>query len=140
MNRVIARTSAKLIASAAALTLLAVFAIACFVQAAHAQTPALSDTVTWTNPTQNTDATPLTNLASIIIRWGHVKGGPYADGSRTVSQTPPVTFATIARSTDALRCYVLFAVNSAGAESVQSAEACKAIATKPKPPGGIAVK
>ncbi|MHB8414584.1 MAG: hypothetical protein ACYDDA_03765 [Acidiferrobacteraceae bacterium] len=108
--------------------------------AARAQTPALVDTVIWTNPTENTDGSALTNLSAIIIRWGHAKGGPYTDGSRTVSESPPVTLATIARSNDALRCYVLVAVNSAGAESVQSAEACMAIPTVPKSPGGIAVK
>jgi len=85
------------------------------------------DTVSWTNPTMRTDGTPLTNLASIKIRWG-MQGGPYDAGEDTVSEPATSTFIPQPpgpRTT----CYVAVAVDANGLESVDSNEACKTVAS-----------
>ncbi len=61
------------------------FALAC---AAHAA----KVTVSWTNPTLNTDGTPITNLAGIWIDWGTCSGiGVFGhlEGSLFVAATVP---------------------------------------------------
>ena len=122
--------------AAACLTLLA----ACTPNATS-QTAAVTDTVTWTNPTANTDGSALTDLASVRIQWGTVSGGPYSTGSLTVTDTnaSPVTTASIPRAGTGVGtlCYVAIAVSTAGTQSVPSNEACKTIAPPPPTPNPV---
>lgn len=131
-----------ILASAACLTLLA----ACTPNATS-QTAAVSDTVTWTNPTANTDGSALTDLASVRLQWGTVSGGPYSTGSLVVTDTTaaPVTTATIPRAGTGVGtlCYVAVAVSAAGQQSAPSNEACKTVAPPPPTPNaptGLAAK
>lgn len=114
---------------------------------ATSQTAAVSDTVTWTNPTANTDGSALTDLASVRLQWGTAAGGPYSTGSLIVADTSaaPVTTATVPRAGTGVGtlCYVAVAVASSGTESAPSNEACKTVApppTVPKAPNHLSAK
>ena len=105
--------------------------------AAGAQTP-VNDVLRWTNATENTDSTPLTDLKSVLVQWGSVSGGPYAAGSKTVTDTSaaPITSTTITRPGTGVGtvCYVASSVNSTGAVSVHSTESCRTVTAQPKTP------
>lgn len=99
------------------------------------------DTLTWTNPDQWTDGSPLTDaqLDDILIQWGP-QGGPYNQGNLTVVAGAPgaVQNATVDRQTLGTRCYVAFSIAD-GISSNASAEACKTIKGPPKAPTGLTV-
>lgn len=90
-------------------------------------------TYSWTNPTQNTDGSALTNLQTIRIKSGFVAtltSNPNIEAPgeihTDVSQTPPLTTRTITglTSTGTYRA-VIFAKNALGVYSVASNEATK---------------
>lgn len=84
-----------------------------------------SATLTWTPPTENTDGSLLTDLASYTIYQGNVPGdrsGPvYAGISASVSSyvVEPLSLGGY--------CWVATAINSRGIESEFSNEACKIV-------------
>jgi hypothetical protein len=83
-----------------------------------------SATLSWTSPTQNTDGTPLTNLAGFKVYWGK------SPGSYTNSVTltnPGLTAYVVDQLTPATWYFSMTAMNSAGVESAQSAAASKVI-------------
>lgn len=99
------------------------------------------DTLTWTNPDQWEDGSPLTDaqLDDILIQWGP-SGGPYNVGSQTVVAGAPGASQsiTVDRQTLGTRCYVAFAIAD-GISSNASAEACKTIRGRPNTPAGLTV-
>lgn len=46
-------------------------------------------TAFWTNPTQNTDGSPLTNLVAVIVEWGSCVGTQF--GTRQAAMTVQTT-------------------------------------------------
>lgn len=131
-------TRNRLVASVA-LALLAYFG--CFV-VAFAQRPTMDVRLSWTAPTQNTDGTPLTDLAGYKVYWG-ARGGPYPN-SVTITGTATtyvVEGQVLAQNTE--YCFVVTAFNSAQRESAMSNEACKTtpdIPDVPEPPTGVTVE
>jgi hypothetical protein len=83
-----------------------------------------SATLTWTPPTQNTDGSPLTNLAGYRIYWGT------APGTYTSSVTltnPGLSSYVVTSLAPGTYYFVVTARNSAGVESVLSNTASKTI-------------
>ena len=97
--------------------------------------------LTWTAPTQNTDGTPLTDLAGFKIYLGQVQGGPYPVSVDIPD--PAATTFTVPGLTDGVTYYfVSTAYNSAATvqESDFSNEATKTIPFPvPNPPSGLTV-
>jgi hypothetical protein len=83
-----------------------------------------SATLTWNPPTQNTDGTPLTNLAGYRVYWGPSQGN-YTN-STTISN-PGLSSYVVDQLTPATWYFALTAVNSSGAESSYSNVASKQV-------------
>jgi hypothetical protein len=81
-------------------------------------------TLSWSAPTQNTDGSPLTNLAGYKIYWGTSKGN-YTH-SATLNN-PGVTTYVVDQLTPATWYFVATAFDSAGVESSFSNPASKTI-------------
>jgi hypothetical protein len=94
--------------------------------------------LTWTEPTQNTDGSPLTNLASYRVYYGCSSSGTYPN-SRLIPA--PASSYVLDGLPDVGRCYfALTAVNSTAVESVRSNEASKFMGTLAAPgEPGIAI-
>lgn len=96
-------------------------------------------TLTWTPPTQNTDGSPLTDLAAhkVYRSVGTV-------GQRALLATVPVSAGASYVDEELANgewCYVVTAVRATGAESVASNQACKTIDTLfPNAPTGLSVE
>jgi hypothetical protein len=82
-----------------------------------------SATLSWTPPTQNTDGSALTNLASYRVYWGTSQGN-YTN-STTISSG--LSSFVVEPLTPATWYFALTAVNSAGAESSYSNVASKQV-------------
>lgn len=83
-----------------------------------------SATLTWNPPTQNTDGSPLNDLAGYKIYWGT------AQGSYTSSVTinnPGLSSYVVEQLTPATWHFAVTAVNSVGVESSYSNEATKQV-------------
>ncbi len=99
-------------------------------------------TLSWTAPTQNTDGTPLTDLAGYTIYGGTVAGGPYGDVSISISNPSTTTFVVPGLAEGATYYFVVTAFNSASPvqESDFSNEASKLIPPLvPDPPTMLTV-
>jgi len=83
-----------------------------------------SATLTWNPPTQNTDGSPLTNLAGYKIYWGTSQGN-YTN-SVTVNDPGLATYV-VDQLTPATWFFTVTAVNSAGMESDYSNVASKQV-------------
>jgi hypothetical protein len=83
-----------------------------------------SATLSWTAPTQNTDGSPLTDLAGFKIYWGTASGN-YTN-SVTLNGTGTLTYV-VANLTPATWYFSAKAFNSQNVESAFSAEASKVI-------------
>lgn len=95
--------------------------------------------LSWTAPTQNEDATPLTDLAGYKIYYGKASGN-YTDQVRI--DNPGVTTYVVDNLTPDTYYFVATAYNEAGTESAYSSEAVKDIvggSTIPNPPTGLTV-
>jgi hypothetical protein len=96
----------------------------------------------WTAPTQNTDGTPLTDLAGFKIYLGTTQGGPYPVSIDVAD--PTATSFTVPNLTEGTTYYfVSTAYNSADPvqESDFSNEATKTIPPLvPMPPSGLTVQ
>jgi hypothetical protein len=114
------------------------WALTALLLAAHAaaQPPARPVTLTWTAPTQNTDGTPLTNLAGFRVYWGTQRGAYPISAS---VPSPDVTTYIVSGLTPGVRYYfVATARNASGVESAFSNEATAvAAADEPAPPTGL---
>lgn len=116
-----------------------------------------SITVSWTNPTQNTDGTPLTDLDSVVFKF-RTGTGPLATATacaapvRCETARPPVSPKTYTGFAAGTWRVAAFAVNSTGVTSDPSAEATKVLSSsnvtrsvaitvnpKPNPPTGVAL-
>ena len=104
-------------------------------------THAADATVSWTNPTQNTDnsAIPSTGAGSLTgtrVEYGSCVGAAFGTKAGEVTVTAPGTTATITGLSDAATyCFRAFARNTYGAESAASNVASKVMPTPtPKPP------
>lgn len=108
-------------------------------------------TATWTAPTQNTDGTPLTNLASYKLYHATTTGG--VPNATPIVVTAPATSHTITGLPAGLRYYGIRAVNAAGVESAMSnlanntvvipsatANATVTVQQQPQPPTGLTVQ
>jgi hypothetical protein len=98
--------------------------------------------LTWTAPTQNTDGTPLTDLAGFKIYAGTVQGGPYGDVSITISNPTTTTFVVPGLAEGTTYFFVTTAFNSANPvqESDFSNEVSKLIPPLvPNPPSMLTV-
>jgi hypothetical protein len=76
-----------------------------------------STTLTWNPPTQNTDGSPLTDLAGYRVYWGTSQGS-YTN-SATISN-PGLSSYVVDQLTPATWYFAVTAVNAAGAESAHS--------------------
>ena len=83
-----------------------------------------SATLTWNPPTQNTDGSPLTNLAGYRVHWGTSQGN-YTK-SVTINN-PGLSSYMIEQLTPATWYFALTAINAAGAESGFSNTASKTV-------------
>ena len=83
-----------------------------------------SATLTWTPPTQNTDGSPLSNLAGYKVYWGTAQGS-YSN-SVTVSNPGLATYV-VDQLTPATWYFTVTALNAAGVESAFSNVATKTI-------------
>jgi hypothetical protein len=96
--------------------------------------------LTWTAPTQNTDGTPLTDLAGFKIYMGTTLGGPYPVSIDIAD--PTVTTFTVPNLSEGTYYFVTTAYNSASPvqESDFSNEATKTILPPvPFPPSDLTV-
>ncbi len=97
--------------------------------------------LSWTPPTQNTDGTPLTDLAGFNIYGGTVQGGPYGDVSITINNPTWTTF-TVPGLAAGTYYFVITAFNNANPveESAFSNEASKVVLPPvPMPPSTLTV-
>ena len=107
-------------------------------QFAHAQVCPGAATLSWTAPTQNTDGTPLIDLAGFRISYGQTQGGPYPTVHHDLAST--ATTHDIDELCPGDWFFVATAFNSTGEESDFSNEATKTIlAPVPSPPTGLTV-
>lgn len=83
-----------------------------------------SATLSWTPPTQNTDGSPLTNLAGYRVYWGNAVGN-YT--SSAALDNPGLTSYVVENLAPGTYYFVVSARSSAGAESVMSNAASKTI-------------
>lgn len=97
-------------------------------------------TLTWTAPTQNTDGTPLTDLAGYKIYYGTSATALTTVG--TIS-SPTATTTVIPSLGVGTWYFAMTAFNAAGAESARTATVSKVITAPPpkvpNPPGGLTV-
>lgn len=87
-------------------------------------TAAGAATLSWTPPTQNTDGTPLSDLAGYRVYWGK------SQGSYTNSQTllnPGIVSHMVEQLTPATYYFVVTAIDTSGNESQYSNVATKTI-------------
>jgi hypothetical protein len=94
------------------------------VAAAAAPAAAGSATLRWSKPTQNTDGSPLTNLAGYVIRYGTSAA---ALNSQLSVGSPDSTEAEISNLTAGNWYFEVAAINTLNVESQFSAPASKAI-------------
>lgn len=87
-------------------------------------TAAGSVTVTWQSPTQNTDGTPLTDLAGFRVYWGTARDS--LTNSVTLDN-PGLSSYVLEQLTPATWYFALSAVNTAGVESPMSAVATERV-------------
>ncbi len=83
-----------------------------------------SATLSWTPPTQNTNGTPLTNLAGYRVHWGPAAGS--YPSSVTINNAG-LTSYVVSNLAPGTYYFVVTALNSAGAESPLSNVASKVI-------------
>jgi hypothetical protein len=83
-----------------------------------------SATLSWTPPTQNTDGSPLTNLAGYRIYWG-TQQGTYPNS--VTLNNPGLATYVVEGLASGIHFFVATAVNTAGVESSFSGEASKTI-------------
>lgn len=108
-------------------------------------------TLTWTPPSENTDGSQLTDLASYDIYYDAVSGGPYTN--TVIVADPAATGFVVAGLATGNWCFVVTATNANGIESEVSNEACKVIAdqqsvesvgitvnARPSAPSGLTVQ
>lgn len=95
-------------------------------------------TVSWTNPDKNTNGTPLTDLASIIIEWGTCNGTAFGEtkGSALVATNAAgASLSTVVTPTGLDRvCLRALAVNINGVPSAYSNVAVKDLLPQPGKP------
>jgi len=84
-----------------------------------------SATLTWTAPTENTDGTPLTDLAGFRFRYGQTDGGPYTIESDI--DNPDTTTFVVSPLTPGDWFFVATAHNELGVESEDSNQAMKTV-------------
>lgn len=117
-----------------AIILLSMFVLSSF---SHAQVQLGSATVSYTPPTQNSDGTPLTDLAGYRIYYGT---SPDSYTQVIEIDDPSVTVYVVDNLAPATYYFVSTAVNSSGIESEFSNVATKTIAgVRPAPPDGLTV-
>lgn len=93
-------------------------------------------TLTCTDPTQNEDGSPLTDLAGIKVYEGSASGGPYTE---VLDVANCAAIPTIVRPPGTYY-YVGTAYNTSNVESVYSNEATKTVPIPtPNPPSGLSV-
>ena len=76
--------------------------------------------IMFTPPTQNTDNTPLTDLAGYKVYWKQLSGGTYTDANSVTFNTPnatQVSLVSLGIVSDGDYSVVMTAFNMAGAES-----------------------
>ena len=100
------------------------FTLSCSFPGALTDTKA---TLTWTPPTQNTDGSALTNLASYRVKYGTSS----ASLTQMQTVTAPASTAIVSNLTAGTWYFGATAVNSAGAESALSNIGTKTIAAPP---------
>jgi hypothetical protein len=83
-----------------------------------------SAALSWTPPTQNTDGSPLTNLAGYKVYWGNMLGN-YPNS--VALNNPGLTSYVVVNLVPGTYFFVVTAVNSVGTESIFSAPASKTI-------------
>jgi len=86
-----------------------------------------SVTLSWTAPTQNTDGSPLTDLAGFNIKYGTTPGGPYPN--EVSISNPSITTFVVSPLTSGNWFFVATAFNALGVESDFSNEALKILGT-----------
>jgi putative Ig domain-containing protein len=83
-----------------------------------------SATLTWSPPTQNTDGSPLNNLAGYRVYWGTSQGNL---SNSTTLNNPGLSSYVVDQLTPATWYFAVTAVNSSGGESAFSNRASKQV-------------
>lgn len=91
-------------------------------------------TVTWTNPTANTDGTLLTNLAHTRVEWGSCNGTAFGVLQSFILVNAPLATTPIYPTGLAKVCVRGFAVNTDGVSSDASNVANKTLLSTPGKP------
>jgi hypothetical protein len=89
-----------------------------------APAPSGSAALSWTPPTQNTDGSPLTNLAGYVIYYGN---SPIALDNRIQLSNPGLTAYTVSSLASGTYYFAITAYSDSGAESALSNIATKSI-------------
>lgn len=93
-------------------------------------------TLSWTAPTENTDGTPLTDLAGYKIYRSSTEGGPY---TMHADVPDPEALDYVLDLPAGLYYFVATAYNEAGTESEYSGETFRELVDTPDPPTGLVV-
>ena len=80
--------------------------------------------VSWTPPTQNTDGSPLTNLAGYKIYYGNESGNYHTS---IQIDNPGITIYVVEYLTPNIYYFVVTAINDGGIESPPSNEVIKIV-------------
>ncbi len=105
-----------------------------------ARAQVVTDTVSWTWPTQRTDgaALPLSEIAKVTISWGTSTAGPFTN-PRDVAPPATSTVFTRAAPVTGERCYVAAITDSEGRVSGQTGPVCKTVKAAPNAASGLNV-
>lgn len=94
--------------------------------------------LTWTAPTQNTDSSPLTDLAGFRVYRRLGTTGTFTLLATVAS--PATTAYTDNATLEGMNCYTVTAFDDDGNESAQSNVACKTVDTlRPNAPSALTV-
>jgi hypothetical protein len=106
--------------------------------------PTITDSISWTYPTQNIDGSALaaSDIALTRIVWGDTPGGPYPNTQDVAA--PGLALALIRPGEGyGRRCYRASVITTVARGSLQglwSGEGCKTVNAPPNQPGNFAVQ
>lgn len=107
----------------------------------HAQAQVVTDTVSWTLPTQRTDgsALPASEIAKTTIAWGTSVAGPFPNTQDVASPGTSHVFTRSSPGTGT-RCYVAYVTDTDGKVGGQAGPVCKSVKAAPGSVSGLTVQ
>lgn len=101
----------------------------------------VTDTVSWTLPTQRVDgsALPASEIAKTTIAWGTSQAGPFPNVQDVASPGTSHVFTRSSPGTGT-RCYVGYVTDTEGRVGGQAGPVCKTVKAAPATVGGLTVQ